>query len=484
MKKLEKQSTLTFAELPPTQFGLLDGEANCDFYSAIRLPSRAIPALAGVLNTDGWSDIQEINPLYHGIKGKLSAGNFKRIFGSDVLLISSITRTSMQSMKLADLYKAKNPYGIVIAGGPDATFRIKDWLEHVDIVVRGEGERTIKELMEELTKERPDLKTIDGIAFKENGSVIITEQRKLMAAEDLSKLPHPYYDKTIRQKVASMVVEASRGCPNNCDFCIVTEFYGRAYRQKSKEYVIEELEGIEKVGKYCFFTDDNFAANQSKTIGILEEIKKHSVKREKIAQITIAAAFNDELLKALKKAGFLYLCVGIESIVDKTLKFFGKPYQADKIKEAVNIYRDNGFWIHGMMMLGGDGDTPETLEETGQWIGKNLDSVQLFTPIPIPGTRFYDRMEQEGRILTKEWYLYDGQHVVIRPRNFTPYWLQKKIYRMYRKFYSFRNSFLRNLGSRKMNRSMLFSFYANFLGKKFFKNPQLDSHLKFLESVS
>ncbi|HNS32756.1 MAG TPA: radical SAM protein, partial [bacterium] len=463
MNTLTKQSPITFIELPPTQFGILNGEANIDFYSAIRLPSRGIPALAGVLREENWENMEEINPLYHGRKGKLTENNFIRIYNSDILLISSITRTSPQSMKLADLYRGKNPDGVTIAGGPDATFRINEWLEHVDIVVKGEGEITLKELMPELLKEKPDLKSIDGIAFKENGKVILTEPRKLLSAEELSRLPHPYYDPTIRKKVASMVLEASRGCPNNCDFCSVTEMYGRAYRQKSKEYVIEELRRIEGIGEFCFFTDDNIAGNPAKTIELLKDIKKHSPKRKRIAQITIAAAFNRELLKAMKEAGFQYLCVGIESIVDKTLEFFGKPYRSNRIKEAIKIYRENGFWVHGMMMLGGDGDTRQTLRETGRWINKNVDSVQFFAPIPIPGTRFHDRMENEGRILTKDLYLYDGQHVVIRPKNFTPYEMQKVLYRMYRDFYSIRKSFFRNFGSKKVLMSMLFAAYATFL---------------------
>jgi len=484
MNKINKQSMITFVELPPTQFGKLNGEASVDFYSAIRLPSRGIPALSGVLHAEGWKDIKEINPIYHGEKGKLNEKNFERIYKSYILLISSITRTSRQSMKLADLYKKKNPDGIVIAGGPDPTFRINDWLEHVDIVVRGEGEITIKELMKELTKKNPNLKSIDGIAFKKDNKIIFTAQRKLLTPEELSNLPHPHYGKTIRNNVASMVVESSRGCPNNCDFCSVTEMYGKSYRQKSIKYVIKEMADVENVGAYVFFSDDNISANPAKTIELMKAIKKHDPTKQKIAQITIAAAFNKELIKAMKEAGFRYLCVGIESIVDKTLKFFGKPYRSDKIKEAIKIYRDNGFWVHGMMMLGGDGDTNETLKETSRWINKNLDSAQLFAPIPVPGTRFYDRMEKEGRILTKKWYLYDGQHVVLRPKNFTPYELQKKLHKMYKDFYSLRRSFVRNFGSRKMGMSLMFSYYANFMAKKFFKNTQLDSHLEFLKNVS
>jgi len=484
MMNITKKSSLTFAELTATQFGKLNGDESIDFYSAIRLPSRGIPALAGVLKEDGWENIAEINPLYHGDKGKLTKKNFDRIYGSRVLLISSITRTSPQSIKLAALYRSKNPGGLIIAGGPDPTFRVADWLEHVDIVVRGEGERTLKELMNELLKDSSCLENVDGIAFKKGGRVIFTKERKLLTPEELSSLPHPYYDFTIRHKIASRVLEASRGCPNDCDFCSVTKMYGRAYRQKTKEYVLEEIKRVEDLGEFCFFTDDNIAANPSKTIELLNYIGKHSPKKKRIAQITISAAFNRKLVEALKRAGFQYLCVGIESIVDETLKFLGKPYRAEKTKEAIKIYRRNGFWVHGMMMLGGDGDTKETLRETGKWVDKNVDSVQYFAPIPIPGTRFHLRMEREGRILTRELYLYDGQHVVIRPKNFTPYEMQKILFRMYRDFYSIRRSFLRNLGRKKVSMSLLFAVYATFLAKKFFKNPQMDSHLRFLKSVS
>ena len=164
MKKITKQNRLTFVELPATQFGVLNGDMGFDVYSAFKLPSRAIPTLRGVLIAEGYTNTHELNPKYNGYNGRLTSQNMRDVFSSDVLLLSSITRTSKQSMALADLYKQSNLQGIVIAGGPDPSFREKDWLDHVDIVVRGEGERTLKDLIARLTEDPSNLADISGIA--------------------------------------------------------------------------------------------------------------------------------------------------------------------------------------------------------------------------------------------------------------------------------------------------------------------------------
>lgn len=122
-KKISKKSPITFVELPPTPFGVLNGESINDMCSIVKVPSRGIPSLVSVLKRDGWSDIQEINPKYNGLNEKLTENNFKRILNSEILLLSSITRTASQTMQLAGLYKTYNPKGIVIAGGYDPTFR-------------------------------------------------------------------------------------------------------------------------------------------------------------------------------------------------------------------------------------------------------------------------------------------------------------------------------------------------------------------------
>ena len=487
MNKISKKSSVTFVELPPTQFGILNGDASYDVYTKFRLPSRANHVLESILRRDGWENVVSINPIYHGENKRLSEENFKRIYFSDLLLLSSITRTAIQTIELARNYKSKNPNGIAIAGGSDPTFRTEEWLRYVDIVVKGEGEKTLSELMERLTKDRENIDDINGIAFRKGSEIKITKPRSLLTSDELSSIPHPYYDLETKRGVTTAVIETSRGCPNDCDFCSVSEFYGRKYRTKSIDYIVEGLNQITDMGIPLFFIDDNLVGNAKHSINLLKAIVDSGLNnRAGLAQVTIKVAENPEVLKALKKARIDTLCVGIESLNNETLNDLGKPYSAEQNKKAVTILKKEKFWVHGMLMLGGDGDTSESLKETSEWINENLDSVQLFALTPLPGTRFYKRMEEQGKILTKDFSLYDAQHVVIRPKNFNPYELQKIIYKMYEKFYCIKDSVKRLIKSSYKRVSLELMIYTNFLNgvKNTLYDPQSRKHLEFLKSVS
>jgi radical SAM superfamily enzyme YgiQ (UPF0313 family) len=486
MKKITKQSRLTFVELPPTQFGVLNGDSGYDIYSHINMPSRAISTLRGVLVADGYANTHEINPKYHGYQGRLTPENMKEIFQSDVLLLSSITRTAKQTMQLADLYKLNNPRGIVAAGGPDPTFRYEDWLKHVDIVVLGEGEATLRDLTAILSEDPGELGSVKGIVYNRKGEITITKTRPLLTETELGQLPHPFHDEEVIQKIFTGTIETTRGCPHDCDFCGVTSMYGNRYRRRPVQWTLEEMAQINNFGQRTFIVDDNITPGGPKYIERLEAIAAMSGKGNKrIAQITVYAARNEKLLGALKNAGVDTLCVGIESLSDETLKDLGKSSDAAMNKWAIPRFREAGFFVHGMMMIGGDGDTTESLRETEYWANHNLDSVQYFTPIPIPGTRFRSDMETQGRILSNDWSLYDAQHVLLRPVNFTPIQLQLRIEERYKSFYSIKNLGNRIKKSHRKKTAIGLSLIAlSTLGQKILNNPQSRAYKEFLSSVS
>jgi len=283
MRKITKQSRLILVELPPTQFGIYNGNPGYDIYSKFRLPARALHLLQAVLIRGGWKNVELLNPIYHGKNKMLTEENEKSIFNSDILCVSSISRTSPQSIELIKKYKSANLDGIVIAGGFDPSFRKEEWLKAgADFVIFGEGEITLSQLTERLTHEKRQFDDIDGLAFKKGNKIIINQPRKLLDSNELGNLPLPYYDKQTREKTVTVVMETTRGCPNACDFCTVTEFYGRKYREKPLDYVIKGLKDIKDIGSLIFFTDDNFTANPDRTIELCERIAKEGLSRKKI----------------------------------------------------------------------------------------------------------------------------------------------------------------------------------------------------------
>lgn len=475
--------SITLVELPPTQFGKLNGTPSRDVYSLFKLPARALHVLEGILRAEGYKDVEVINPIYHGNNRKLTEENFKRIFKSEILGISTITRTSLQSLELAREYKKRHPKGLVIVGGSDSKFRAEEYLNNgADIVVMGEGEKTLQELSQRQFK---DFNEIKGIAYKRKNELVINQERALLSSEELSGLPHPIYDNQTGRGVSSAVIETTRGCPHNCFFCSVTSNYGRRYRLKSIDYVLEEIRRVRKIGRSLFLTDDNFTGDQTRAIRILEAIKVEKLSRRLSAQVTVMTAKNFQLLKALKDAGVSILYVGFESISDVSLKDVNKSSNAEMNREAAKIFRNFGFWIHGMLIPGIDSDTPESLKEMLSWAKKNLDSVQFLPLTPLPGTPYWDQIEEEKRFLTKDFSLYDVQHVVVRPKNFTPYQLQKMVYNMYEDFYSVKESLKRLSRSPRKIISTTITAYTSFGGiKKVLYDKQSLSYLEFLKSVS
>ena len=338
-RKITRQSAITLVELPPTQFGLLDGEPNHDVYSQFRLPARALHALEGVLRADGWQNVQSIIPGIHGKRGRLTEKNHKRIRESDVLGISAILRTTPQSLELARRYKQANPKGVVIAGGVAPTFSIPEWLSAVDVVVRSEGERTLLELMSRLER-RETLDDLDGVAFKRGEEIVVTKPRTLLTVEELSSLPHPHYDDTTRARVTIGAMELSRGCPHDCSFCCVSQFYGRKYRMKSVDYVVEEWKRVEGMGGRMFFVDDNIFGNPQRAITLLDALADSGRKRVAgCIQLPVKAAESPAFLDALRRAGVRFVALGIESIVDETLTAFGKSANARQTREAASCVR-------------------------------------------------------------------------------------------------------------------------------------------------
>lgn len=485
MHKITKQSSITLVELPATQYGILNGRLSYDEYSRImkRLPPRALPTLEGVLLDSGYQNINSINPV-HNKYGRFSLDDWKILLSSDVVGISTISRTSKQSLELAKNLKLNNPKVKIVFGGAHFTVKYEEALNNGgDAVVLKEGEMTFPEVLNS-GFDYEKLSQINGIAYKQGDKIILTEPRELLTTEQLSYI-HPHYKKSLRNLENIAVIETMRGCPYNCESCGVTEIYGGKYRIKSVDWTIEELKRIKDIGNTIFYTADNIAGNPKHLNDLSLAVEQEGLnKKFGICQIRPDSLRNPEVVKSLKRIGIRMACVGYESMNPDFLTEIKKHCTIEDNNEAARILREAKIWSHGMIMTGGK-DTKESLEYELRWAVENLDSAQFFPIGNIPGTRFDARMRKEGRILCEDYSKGDGHYVIVRPENLSPYELQTITEGMYYEFYSPSNNIRRIFNAPDKIFAAALAVYTNLFGgiSKVANSPQMKEHLEFLKSM-
>ena len=176
-------------------------------------------------------------------------------------------------------------------------------------------------------------------------------------------------------------------------------------------------------------------ANTANTKKLLRLMIENKITPNWTAQVRVDSTKDEELLQLMKESGCFFVYLGLESINPDTLKSYKKKLTLEQIQEGIAKFHKYGIRVHGMFVLGADTDNVSTIRETASFaLANKIDTVQFMTLTPIPGTRFFKQMEQEDRLLTRDWSLYDGLHVVFRPVIMTPY--QKETMRAMAKFYS------------------------------------------------
>jgi radical SAM superfamily enzyme YgiQ (UPF0313 family) len=185
----------------------------------------------------------------------------------------------------------------------------------------------------------------------------------------------------------------------------------------------------------------------------------------------VEIAKDQELLDLMKKSNCHTVYIGLESINPQTLKLYNKQQSVEDITNCIRTLHKNGIRIHGMFVFGSDQDTTDTIAETVRFAKKNdLESVQFLILTPLPGTKCYRDLENEGRIISKDWSLYDAHHVVFEPRLMSYYELQSETMRATKEFYSLWQI------ARRAARLDLFNVgiktYGHSLTKKWIKNNQ------------
>jgi radical SAM superfamily enzyme YgiQ (UPF0313 family) len=318
-------------------------------------------------------------------------------FNEDVDLVglTAMTMHATRAYEIAERFKAR---GItVVMGGLHASSLPDEAKEHVDAVVIGEAEGQWETLLHDFQRGQLN-------PFYRNNHLCSYKAQ-----------PHPRLDLLKKNHYWTInCVQATRGCPFSCDFCSVSQFFGNTYRYRPVDEVIEEVKALSP--GYFAFVDDNIMGKPAYAKELFKKLTP--LKKTWTSQGSLTMAKDTTLLKMAVESGCYALFVGIESLSQDNLASINKPINhVSKYEDAIKKIRDHGIMIIGSFIFGFDHDDEATFERTVRFCEKNkIDLPIFFVLTPVPGTRLYQRMEKEGRILHKDWSKYNGANVVFRPK--------------------------------------------------------------------
>jgi radical SAM superfamily enzyme YgiQ (UPF0313 family) len=348
----------------------------------------------------------------------------------DLVVLEVSTPSAAVDEATANTIKERLGSEVLVAFcGADARMREPSFLESlpaVDFALRGEYEVTLLELAQALTT-RGDLGDIQGLTWRAPGGSVRTNPARPLL-DDLDWLPWPardqlpmlaYKDVSLGLPMPSLQMWASRGCPYGCNFCAWPQlmYESRRYRTRNPAAVIDEMSSV--VAEYgyrsVYFDDDTFNIGNRRMLELCNELKSRGpgVPWGIMAR---GDASDKETFEAMADAGMTAIKFGVESGVQELVDGCGKSLDLGRVTESIRICRRLGLRIHLTFTFGLPGETWETARRTIRFaLEQEPDSVQFSIVTPFPGSAYYHELHEAGKLVTRDWSLYDGySHAVIR----------------------------------------------------------------------
>jgi anaerobic magnesium-protoporphyrin IX monomethyl ester cyclase len=346
-------------------------------------------------------------------------------FQPDVVGSTSVTLNFPGAAEIVTTAKRHCPSLITMMGGPHVSFAAAKTLTAytgIDLIVRGEGERTIAELMAE--KMNPSAwEKIRGLTFRRNGGIVTTEPQPFI--EDLDNLPLPARHLLPLSRYQalgySISIITSRGCPYSCIFCLGRRMVGNRVRLRSASCVVDEIEhilsyGIDRIN----IADDLFVSHSGRVKEVCDEILRRGLRFTWSAFARVNTV-DRETLKLMREAGCDSVSFGVETGNSALLKLIRKGITREQVREAVSLCRETGIIAHTSFIVGLPGETPETLKETREFAASLGSLYGYHFLAPFPGTTVREEVEKyDLEILTDDWTRYDANSAIVRTSRLTP----------------------------------------------------------------
>lgn len=351
---------------------------------------------------------------------------------------------------LADDYRRRGK--TVVMGGQWVSLNPGQALEHCDAVVQGEAEFAWPEMVGDF---------LSGGLRKRVYQSGTPHDLKDLPRMDLPSLPllrrELMQESLYRDYYFQFPLQVTRGCPFACDYCSIAQYHDSSFRTRPIGDVLRDVRDIRNMGsRNVLLMDDNPVASRAYARELFQALRPMEIRW--CSQCTIQIAQDPELLDLAAESGCSLLSIGFETIRQRNLSEINKGWaKAKDYGEMIREIRKRGIQVVALIMLGLDGDTAEDFDRTLEFLIANKVSLAKFhLPLPYPGTRFYERMEREGRILTRDWNDYHYGNAVIRPGAMTPEAAVTKYWATYRDFFSLRSILRRFLPppSRNLHISM------------------------------
>jgi radical SAM superfamily enzyme YgiQ (UPF0313 family) len=387
------------------------------FKQTLRYMPLTLPTLAALVPNDLDAEVVCIDEAIEEIDPGLRA---------DLVGMTVITGNAPRAYELSASFRRR---GVpVVLGGPHVTLVPDDAQPHADSIVVGYAEEEWPRLLGDFVR----------------GSL----ERRYTQSPRLDLASRPLPDRRVlprRKYLTADVFEATRGCIHNCDFCVVPSAWGRKPLHKPIGDVVEDIR--RRRARRAIFVDLNLIADRGYAARLFEALIPLRVKWYGLT--TTLLCDDLPLLDLAARSGCRGLLMGLESISTPSLRGSGKGFNdPGRYAEVVRLLHDRGIALQGCFVFGMDQDTPDVFMRTARFaVDSGVDLPRFATVTPFPGTDLYRRLEREGRILTRNWELYDGQHVVFRPARMSVEQLQQGTEAAWKYAYSWRSIASRLRGS-------------------------------------
>ncbi len=340
---------------------------------------------------------------------------------ADLVAITFHTPSAPHAYELAARFRQR---GVTVAlGGPHVTLLPDEAQAHADVIFIGEAEHTWPRFLAEL----------------EAGN---HQERYSSEPPALDKAPMPRQDLFHRRDHAAGVLFATRGCVHRCDFCTLAVMYQSQVRKRPVEAVVREYASFR--GKVVILWDDDIAGDIEYAKALFHALTPH--RKWWSSQASIHAASDDEFLELAARSGCKQLFIGLESVSQASVNEVSKAFnRVDGYARAVERIHSHGISVQAGIVFGFDNDTEAVFGETLDFLeATGVQNATFNILTPFPGTRLYERLEAEGRILTRDWSKYNGRaDVVFQPRQMSPEALLAGYRYANRRFYSWGSAYKR-----------------------------------------